>query len=376
MTRNGDETLRIGIDGRELVDGARTGIRRYVLEVLRAAASPGAEVVVYGDRTTRLDPQFPGVSLAVVDAACTPWWDQVALPRRLARDRVSVFLSPYYKGPLLAPCPVVLTIHDLFFIGYLRRRHSVRDGALTAAARLYARRAAAIVADSESSRRTVVERLGVAPAKVTVIPVGVGPEFTPQPLPDAVVARYGVVRPYVLYVGNFKPHKNLPRLLRAYAGLPAEARGAHRLLLAGADLERQPGLEALARSLGLADRVRFAGPIDDADLPALYAGAALLALPSLEEGFGLPALEAMACGTPVVAADRGAIPEVVGDAAVLVDPEDEPALGAALARVLSTPALRTELSRRGLARAQAFSPDRTAGRVLALLRQVSRTGAP
>ncbi len=368
MTRpTGGDGLRLGVDGRELRTEVRTGIGRYLTEVLRAAARDGWECLVYGDGELALG--VPGVAVRVLAARATPWWDQVTLPRQLGKDRVSVFLSPYYKGPLLAPCPVVVTVHDLFFIGYPGRPRPIYDAAATAAARLYARRATAIIADSEYSKRAVVTRLRVRPAKVVVIPVTLAPGFGPASLGAAPRQRYGIAGPYILYVGNFKPHKNLPALLRAYARLPEPLRAAHRLVLAGGDREGRPDLERLARDLDVADRVGFPGPIDEADLPGLYGEAALFVLPSLEEGFGLPAVEAMACGAPVLASSRAALPEVLGDAALFVDPADEAAVTGAMARGLSHAGLRDALRRRGLGRAREFAPDRTAGRVLALLRE-------
>ncbi len=363
--------MRIGVDGRELAAGARTGIGRYVLEVLRAASQDGWECVVYGDRATRLTVSLPGVTLRVLPGRWTQWWDQVTLPRRLVRDGVSAFLSPYYKGPLLAPCPVVLTIHDLFFLDYPGRRRPVYRAVMTRMARLYARRATAIIADSEYSRRSIAERLGVSQARVSVIPVGLAAEFKPTPLGEAVRARYALVPPYILYVGNFRPHKNVPRLIRAYAALPHGLRTGHGLVLAGGDRRHLPSLVELARGLGVADRVLFPGLIGERDLPALYSGCALFVLPSLEEGFGLPALEAMACGAPVAAANRGALPEVVGPAALLFDPEDEGAITKAMVEILSRADLREDLGRRGLARAREFTLDRTSGSVLTLLHRVA-----
>jgi glycosyltransferase involved in cell wall biosynthesis len=362
------------VDGRELRRGVRTGIRRYVLEVLRAAADRGLACVVYGDRRSELEGVPPGVTASVLSGRWTQWWDQVALPAALRRDGIGVFLSPYYKRPLAAPCPVVVTIHDLFFIGYPGRRRPVRDAALTRLARLYARGAGAVVADSEHSRRAIVARLGIAAERIAVVPVGLGPEFRPARPTAGQRERYGLGASYVLYVGNFLPHKNLPRLLRAWAALAAPLRSAHRLVLAGGDRAGAAALGALARSLGLGDGVALPGVIEDADLPALYGGAALVVQPSLEEGFGLPALEAMACGAPVIASRRGALPEVVGDAGRLVDPDDEPALAAALAHLLLSADARAALARRGLARAAEFTVERTAGRVVDLL--LATAGAP
>lgn len=362
---------RLGVDGRELREGVRTGIRRYVVEVVRAAAARGLECVVYGDRGTRPPPTSTTMRAVTLTAGSTPWWDQVTLPRALARDRVDVFLSPYYKRPLRAPCPTVITIHDLFFIGYPGRRRPVYDRVMTALARTYARGAAAVIADSEHSRRAIVERLGLPAERITVIPVGLGHEFVATSPSPSQRERYGLGPRYALYVGNFSPHKNLPRLLQAWAALPANLRGTHRLILAGGDRAGRPALEGLARSLGLTAGVGFPGLIADADLPAVYGGAAALVLPSLEEGFGLPALEAMACGAPVIASRSGALPEVVGDAGVLVDPEHVDALTAALARVLGRDEARVALARRGRERAATFTAERTAGRVIEVLLTVA-----
>jgi glycosyltransferase involved in cell wall biosynthesis len=357
-------SLRLAVDGRELGADVRTGIRRYTVEVLRAAASRGVECIAYVDRATGYT-GGPGVTVTTL-GGFTQWWDQVALPAALRRDQVDVFLSPYYKRPLSAPCPTVVTIHDLFFIGYPGRHRPLYDAAMTRLARLYATGASAVVTDSEHSRRAIVERLGLAPERTAVIPVGLGPEFRPVTPSAAQRARYGLGPRYALYVGNFLPHKNLPRLLRAWAALPEPLAG-HRLVLAGGARAGRPVLEALVAALGLGERVAFAGLVDDADLPALYGGATAVVLPSLEEGFGLPALEAMACGAPVVTSHRGALPEVVADAGVLVDPEDESALTAALARVLGSANARAALVQRGLARAAHFTAERTAGRVVDLL---------
>ncbi len=364
--------MRLGVDGRELVGGVHTGIGRYLFEVLRAASQDGWDVIVYADRPLPDALAQPGIHVQVLIAPWTPWWDQVSLPRRLAKDRVSVFLSPYYKGPLQASCPVVLTIHDLMFIQYLGRPWFVYDTVMTALARRYAAAAAAIVADSEYTKRSIVGRLGVEAGKVTVIPVAVGPEFTPQAITEAVRRRYGIAGAYLLSVGNFLPHKNLPRLLEAYARLSEPLRRTHRLVLAGGDRGRQAELGREVARLGIEGRVVFPGMIAEADLPGLYGGCALFVLPSLAEGFGLPALEAMACGAPVVASNRAAIPEVVGDAALLVNSNDPVAMASAMERVLSSEPFAEELRQRGLIRAKEFMPDRTAGRVLHLLEQVSR----
>ena len=363
--------LRLGVDGRELRPGVRTGIGRYLLEILRAASQDGWSCVVYGDAGARLEQTLPGVVFTALEASWTQWWDQVTLPRALARDRITVFLSPYYKGPVRAPCPIVLTIHDLYFINYPGRHRPVYEAIVTRAARLYASRATAIISDSEYSKRAIVDRLAVSSAKVSVIPVALGREFKPASLTAAARSRYGLTSPYVLYVGNFNPHKNIPRLVRAFGLLPGPVRSRHSLVLAGGYGDGRPELARLADSLGLTDRVVFPGRVDDADLPALYSEAAVYVAPSLEEGFGLTVLEAMACGAPVVSSSRAALPEAVGDAALLFDAVQEREIASVLARVLSDPALAEDLRRRALARAGLYTPTQTTGRVLALLRDVN-----
>jgi glycosyltransferase involved in cell wall biosynthesis len=367
--------LRLGVDGRELRPGVRTGIGRYLLEILRAASVDGWSCVVYADAGARLDETLPGVTSSILEGSWTQWWDQVTLPRALARDGITVFLSPYYKGPVRAPCPVVLTIHDLYFINYPGRSRPVYEAIVTRAARLYAGRAAAIISDSEYSKRDIVARLGVDSAKVTVIPVALGGEFKPAPLTASARARYAIGAPYVLYVGNFNPHKNIPRLIRAFAMLPGSVRSRHILVLAGGYGDARPELADLAASLGITDRVVFAGRVEDTDLPALYAEAAICVTPSLEEGFGATVLEAMACGAPVATSNRAALPEVVGDAGLLFDAEQEKDIASVLSRVLSDAALADDLRRRALARAGLYTPARTTGRVLALLREVADAAA-
>jgi glycosyltransferase involved in cell wall biosynthesis len=364
-------SMRLGVDGRELRPGVRTGIGRYLLEILRAASEAGWSCFVYGDAGARLDQTLPGVTFRPLGGSWTQWWDQVTLPRALARDRIAVFLSPYYKGPVRAPCPVVLTIHDLYFINYPGRHRPVYEAIVTRAARAYAGRATAIISDSEYSKREIVARLGVSAAKVSVVPVALGAEFKPASLTAAARARYALTSPYVLYVGNFNPHKNIARLIRGFALLPGPVRSRHWLVLAGGYGDGRPELARLAESLGLTDRVIFAGRVEDADLPALYAEAAVYVTPSLEEGFGSTVLEAMACGAPVVTSNRAALPEVVGDAGLLFDAEHEREIASVLARVLSDPALADDLRRRSLARAGLYTPARTTGRILTLLRDVN-----
>ena len=363
--------VRLGVDGRELMEGISTGIGRYLIEVLRAVSAVGWECIVYGNCSTHLPVTFPGITLRRVKPGWTPWWDQVALPRRLVQDGVAVFLSPYYKGPLCSPCPTVLTVHDLLFIRHPVSRKPFFNGVMTGLAKLYASRASAIITDSEYGKQSIIELLGINPGKVRVIPLAPNPAFKPTPLTEAILTKYQITSPYILYVGNFKAHKNLPRLLQAYTQLAPDTRKHVQLVLAGGDERNRLVLDRLAEALGITGQVRFPGMIDEQDLPAVYSGAALFVLPSLIEGFGLPALEAMRCGAPVAASNRAAIPEVVGDAAVLFDPEDVTSMIEAMTQILTRRGVRDQLREKGFARASEFCPERTTGQVLALLREVN-----
>ena len=364
--------IRLGIDGRELIPGVRTGIGRYVREILRAACAREWDCIVYSNGPVCRGDIPSRVMIKSLPQRWTAWWDQITLPRQLKKDRVSAWLSPYYKTPLMGPCPTVITIHDLFFIGYPGQSRPVYDALMTRLGRIYAGRAAAVIADSDYSKRSIIDRLALHPEKITVIPVALGNEFRREPLTERIQSTYGLSLPYVLSVGNFKPHKNIPRLLEAFAGLDRSLRSSHQLVLAGGDHRAIPALHEQARRLGIEDRVKFTGLIDDADLPALYANCALFMLPSLSEGFGLPALEAMACGAPVAASNRTAIPEVVGEAGVFFDPEHTVDITKAMTELLIDTPRREELRARGIERARAFSVDRTAGLVLELVADVIR----
>jgi glycosyltransferase involved in cell wall biosynthesis len=366
--------MRLGVDGRELVPGARTGIGRYVIEVVKTARRQGWDCVVYGNQSTVFPDAAAETRPMRLHEWSRPWWDQISLRRRLREDRIDVFLSPYYKGPVFAPCPAVLTIHDLFFIGYLGRSRPWHDRLMTTLAKLYAASAAAIIADSHYSKRAIVARLGVEAARIRVIPVGLGEEFRPVALTPNVAIKYGLVSPYLLYVGNFKPHKNLDTLLEAFALLPRAERRKLQLVLAGGDATNRPALEDRACRLRIDHHVRFTGLVADRDLPQVYSGATLFVMPSLEEGFGLPALEAMACGAPVAAAERAAIPEVVGAAGLFFDPEKPRALADTLLLLLNDAKLRDRVRAAGLQRAQEFSAEKTSGAVLSLLTEVAEKG--
>jgi glycosyltransferase involved in cell wall biosynthesis len=228
-----------------------------------------------------------------------------------------------------------------------------------------------VITDSEDARRDLGRYLQLPLEGVQVVPLGVDPRFRPLPVDEAraAVARLGVVGPYVLSVGAQQARKNVARLVEAFARVRRRF-PSYRLVIAGPALWRHPGFGQQIEALGLREAVTVLGYVPDDALPALYGAAGLFAFPSLYEGFGLPVLEAMACGTPVVCANATSLPELAGDAAVLVDPTDTTALAGAMERVLGDPALQASLRARGQARAATFTWERTARETAAVYRRV------
>lgn len=347
--------MRVGFDGRDLLR-KRTGVVNVTVHLARelSRGHPG-EITVYADRTPASagsgEAPPPGVTIRTLKAP-GPLWKHVALPLALARSRSSVFHSPTGTLPIWAPCRQVVTIHDLFAdiqpawfaprVGFQLRTTHQRA----------ALRATRVIAVSERTRTDAIERYGVAPEKIRVVHNGVDHErFFPRKVDsEAIARRFGVPSPFVLCVGSLMPWRNATRLLRA------TAKTGMGLLFVGRDIWGTDPTQRIAFENGWS-WARFTGYVDDAALPDLYAAARVFAYPSLYEGFGIPPVEALATGTPVVASTAGALPEVLGDAALLVEPYDEDALTTAL---LAAAQDDGTLRQRGLARAQRYRWDRAA----------------
>jgi glycosyltransferase involved in cell wall biosynthesis len=271
----------------------------------------------------------------------------------------------------IADKPTVPVVFDMFGFD---RAHGLPASALAERLTLpiAVRRAAGFICISEATRSELEERFPATRGRTVAIPLGAAEAFY-DASPGQIAAKHGIDYPYVLAVGTFEPRKNLARLVEAFAAVPASVRDGCRLVLAGGRGWSNAELEAV---LGRHGRdVRVLGYVPDDDLPGLYAGATAFAYPSLAEGFGLPVAEAMAAGTAVLTSNRSSLPEVAGDAAVLVDPTDEEAISAGLERLLSDGDLRRRLAARGRARAQELTWDRAARRTLDYLRSVTSTFA-
>jgi glycosyltransferase involved in cell wall biosynthesis len=289
-------------------------------------------------------------------------WEQFLAPLILRQQRADLFHGTLNVVPLACPVPSVVTIHDLAFIRFPYTFRSYNRTYLDLATRVSVRRATRILAVSEHTRREVVGLLGVPAERVVVTPNAARVHFRP-PAAEALAAfrtRHSLPEQFVLYVGTLEPRKNLTTLLDAYAQIARQS--AVPLLVGGGKGWMYDAVFARLEALGLRDRVHFVGYLDEEELPLWYAAARLFVFPSLYEGFGMPPLEAMACGTPVVTSNSSSLPEVVGDAGLMVAPMDVDALADAIMRLLSDEALHADLRERGLRRAQQFAWHTTAER--------------
>lgn len=288
-------------------------------------------------------------------------WEQACLPRELVRRHVGLLHALAFVSPVLSRRPCVVTVYDVSFALFPDSFRRFNRWYLTAMTRHSVKRADAVIAISENTRADVIRLWGIPPDKVRVTYCGVDSTF--RPLASDQVERFrqekGLPARLVLFVGTLEPRKNVTRLVEAFAAL--KARGVpHKLVLAGAKgWFYRPVFEAVER-LGLEDDVIFPGFVDRRELPLWYNAADLFVYPSLYEGFGLGPLEAMACGTPTVVSNRASLPEVVGDAGLLVDAEDTQGLADAIGEVLDSAALARQCRARGLERAARFSWERTA----------------
>jgi alpha-1,3-rhamnosyl/mannosyltransferase len=365
--------MKIGVDVRELQRATQTGIARVVANFISETPGldPDARLFLYADDTTRTDLHGERIQVRVLAQPATVWFDQVALPAALARDGVDVFFSPYYKAPLAAPCPSVVTIHDVLFLKVGGRR--VKNLLFKPWAKILASRVARVLTDSEHSRHDLEDTLGLERSRIEVVPLGVSSIFSPDARQDSprVTRKLGLARDYILSVTNFRTHKNDEFLVRAFAKLAPREPDVD-LVLAGRAAVSTRKLEELIDRQGVGGRVVLPGLIPDEDLPALYAGARVFAFPSLYEGFGLPVLEAMASGVPVACSNTSSLPEVASEAALLLDPRDVEAWTAGLRRLLTDEPLRKTFVEAGLTRARGFSWRNSAARILSVLAEVSK----
>ncbi len=353
------------------------GINGYILGLLAElpGAAPDLELVAYLH-----DPRYAAPARLQVQRSR---WDtsrpSMRIPweqTRLACEtrHLDLLHCPAFAAPLRSACPTVVTIHDLSFLRFPGAHPRWQRYYLSTVTRLSCRRAAHVIAVSEATRQDVISLLGVTPARVTTVPNGITGDYCPGE-PAAVEEfrrRRGLPDRFILFVGTLEPRKNIVRLVEAYAEWRSQALHPVKLVIAGGHGWFYDRIFARVAELGIGDDVLFPGFVPGAELPWWYRAATLFVYPSLFEGFGLPVLEAMACGTPTITSTLSALPEVAGQAAILVYPEDTTALATAIDRVLSDPSLAHEMSEAGLQRAATYSWKRTAAETVEVYRGVLR----
>jgi glycosyltransferase involved in cell wall biosynthesis len=351
------------------------GIGRYVTNLAWAMTpllAPDERLTILHDPAHRL-PIETSASVQILPVAASPFSlaQQIELPRLLHSVGADLYHSAYFLMPYAPGAPTLLTVYDL--IPLLFPRQSTLRARLLArwANRLALRASQRVIAISNATRGDFLAHFHLPADKIQAIPLAADPAFHPRSRETVAAARahYGLPERYLLYLGSNKPHKNLVRLVEGWARLqprsPVPLAGQSMpLVVAGAWDEHYPEARHRAAALSLEGQVRWLGPVPETDLPALYSGALVFVFPSLYEGFGLPVLEAMACGAPVVCANSSSLPEVAGDAALLIDPLDPQDLERALLLALEDEGLRQKMREKGLKRAQSFSWLHTAQRSL------------
>lgn len=384
--------MRIAIDARYVHDQF-PGIGRYTYNLiggLAQAAEADTIVVVHNSAlpSSRFDvaalAELPRVEMAKTDVPLLSPSEQWRLPLLARRLRLDVWHTPYYVAPYVLPCPLVVTIHDAISSRYPQYLPSLGARlAYQATMRLAIQAARRVITVSQASRADLQHFFGLSVNKVDVVQEAAHSSYGPQPADviSNVLRRLGLRQPYALYLGMNKPHKNVARLVEAWrlalaypdisGAQTADCLAGVQLVMAGRDDPRYTQAQMMVEQTGIGDCVRFLGDVAEQDMPAVYSGAEVFVFPSLYEGFGLPPLEAMACGAPVICSTTPALLETVGDAAITVDALDAGALAEALLRVLSQPELRQEMSKRSLAQAGRFNWLRTAHETLDVYHRAS-----
>jgi glycosyltransferase involved in cell wall biosynthesis len=375
-----------------------TGSGQYTRELVRALATLAPELDLrlvfpaaggYRALTLAEAEVAPSPSPVSFVHAGGPGWganlaklrfEQQDFPRAAHDLRADLAHVPYWAPPLGSPVPLVVTVHDIIPLVLREYRGNLFVRGYTALVAGATRGARAVITDSQSSRNDIVARLGLPAGRVHAIPLAAGPVYQPGPGPDDDLrARYGLPDDYVLYLGSSEARKNVEALIGAYTWVASALQDQLPLVLGGRhhapDGRLYPDLPAVARRHkllrpeGETDCVRFIGPVDEADKPALYRGATAFAFLSRYEGFGLPPLEAMACGVPVVVSSASSLPEVVGGAGFVLDPDDTRHVAGALLALYNQPELAESMRERGLEQARQFSWARTARETLDVYRQ-------
>jgi len=371
--------MRIGVEASAYYKNiAGSGVyARNLIHTLNQMYGEDNTISLYSShRASEIDLGKKGGSLSRWSAGIRDLlWTQVVLPLRLKRDRVEVLFCPSFFGPVFSPCPVVVTILDLSFIRFPHTVDRLLRLYLQCIMPAVKRRTDVIVTISEFSKEEIVGLLKVPEEKIQVIHPACSDSFGVKQDEDIlrrIKNQYKLPDPFILNVGTLEPRKNIITLIKAFGSLKKKNLIEHSLVLCGPKGWYYQEIFHAITDWGLQKYIHYIGYIPESDLPFVYNLAQVFVYPSIYEGFGLPVLEAMACGCPVITSNTASLPEVVGDAAILVDPEDNHELEQSLLRLVTDEVLRRELSVRGIKRARMFSNLKSAEKLFAVLREASQ----
>jgi glycosyltransferase involved in cell wall biosynthesis len=378
--------MLIGVDASRAARALRTGTEAYSLHLIRSLIETGNDhrfrlytpvplSLSLEDEVARVCPSGGHVN-PCYEVRVIPFprlWTQLRLAWEVRRHAPDVLFVPAHVMPLVCLVPSVVTVHDLGYLLYPESHRPLDRWYLDWTTRRHARLAACVIADSQATRADLIRHCRANPDRVVVVYPGLDESLTRVDAPEVIAAaktRYGIGGDYLLYLGTLQPRKNLVRLVEAFARLKPLTAGL-RLVLAGKKGWLYDDLFARVEALGLEDCVLFTGYVTDDDKASLLSGARALVYPSLYEGFGFPVLEAMACGTPVLTSNVSSLPEVAGDAALLVDPLDVDVIAEGMSRLITDDELWVTLVEKGYAQVRKFSWANAARKVLQVLEAVA-----
>lgn len=374
--------MRIGIDATALPPQP-VGAGNYIIQLIRALASlkVNDEFVIFAQQRGHAlislpeNDSFELIILEDRNPGSRLIWEQTLYPQLIRKSGVDLLHSMHYTRPVKLPCASVVTFHDMTFFLYPELHTRAKRLFFPLAIRASARQADALTAVSESTRQDAIRVLGISPEKIVATQLGVDPTF--RPINDAAIKRkiaekYDLPERFILYVGLLEPRKNLPMLIRAYKRL-IDGGENFKLVLVGRYGWMYEELLRQINNLDLEEMVHFTGYVSQEDLPLVYNLSSLFVYPTLYEGFGLPALEAMACGVPVITTDVSSLPEIVGEAGILVPVNNVEALYGAMIAVLGDEDLRRKMINKGIQRAAKFTWEQTAILTFQVYQQVMRT---
>ncbi len=370
--------MRIGVDI-SAIQSTKSGVDWYthrVVEEMMDLLGSDEQLYLFSSRETGFEDHAASrsnVSVVRSNLVYQEPWRQFVLPMLLRQHRIDVCFFTNFVLSIAATCPMVLTIHDLSF-RLFPKTHSLRNVIWARSlVPISTRRSRHIIAVSNNTKLDLVRLMSVPSQKISVVHEGAPEEFNPDPHPEdeEAMSHYGIIKPYILFVGTLEPRKNLNFLIKSFDQVAKQRPDVHLVLAGRRGWMAQAIFDELER-LDLLGRVHITGYVRERFLPALYRQAAAFVYPSLYEGFGLPPLEAMASGTPVIVSRSSSLPEVVGDGGLYVNPLDTNELARAMDSIFSDPDLAADLRRKGLERAAGFSWKKAAEQTLEILRDASR----